>query len=71
MGIKFKDVFAKVKEITGRVLKQVVVQEASKIPAVEAEVEAQKVVAGKNILWSYFPLMLIGGLVIFSIAKFK
>ena len=71
MGIKFKDVFSKVLKITGDVLKQVVVQEASKIPAVEAEVEAQKVVAGKNMLWSYFPMMLIGCLVVFSIAKFK
>jgi len=71
MGIKFKDIFGKVLKITGEVLKQVVIQEASKIPAVEAEVEAQKVVAGKNVLWSYFPMMLIGGLVVFSIAKFK
>jgi len=71
MGISFKDVFSKVLKVTGEVLKQVVVQEASKIPAVEAEVEAQKTVAGKNMLWSYFPMMLIGGLVVFSIAKFK
>ena len=71
MGIKFSEIRAKAGEITKQVLKQVVVQEASKIPAVEAEVQAQKVKAGKNILWQYFPMMLIGVLALFTIIKFK
>jgi len=71
MGITFKEMFADVLDITEEVLKKVVVQKASKIPAVEAEVEAQKVVAGKNILWSYFPLFLIGGLAVFAVIRFK
>lgn len=71
MAINFKDIFGKVLDVTGQVLKQVVIQEVSKIPAVENEIEKQKVVAGKNVLWTIFPWIAFGGLTLLMIGKFK
>ena len=65
MAINFKEVFGKVLKVGGEVLKQVAVQEASKIPAVQKEIEKQKTVVGKNILWTVFPILLAGGLILF------
>ena len=64
-GIDFKAVFGKVLKVGGEVLKQVAVQEASKIPSVQKEIEKQKTVVGKNILWTVFPILLAGGLILF------
>ena len=71
MAINFKDIFGKVLDVTGQVLKQVVIQEVSKIPAVENEIEKQKVVAGKNVLWTIFPWIAFVGLTLLMIGKFK
>lgn len=52
-------------------LKQGVIQEASKTKAVQKAVDEQKVVAGKNILWKYFPYAVLAGLGIFFVSKVK
>lgn len=71
MGIDFEKSFGGIWKTFKQVLGQTVIQEASQIPKVQKKIEEQKVVAGKNILWQYFPAMLIGTLMIFAIAKFK
>ena len=52
-------------------LQQGVIQETSKIKAVQQAVEDQKVIAGKNILWKYFPYAVLAGLGIFMIARVR
>lgn len=71
MGIDFEKAFGGIWNTFKQVLGQTIVQQGSQIPQIQEEVEKQKVVAGKNILWQYFPAMLIGTLMIFAIAKFK
>lgn len=66
----FKDIVDNLWRVTQDVLKQVAVRELSKTEAVIKEVEAQKTIAGKNILWQYFPFIL-GGLVLVMILRFK
>lgn len=66
----FKDVVDNLWRVTQDVLKQVAVRELSKTEAVRREVEAQKTLTGKNILWQYFPFIL-GGLVLVMILRFK
>jgi len=63
-GIDFKAAFGNVLKIGGKVLKQMAIQEASKIPAVQKEIEKQKTIAGKNILWTVFPMLFAGGLIL-------
>lgn len=65
------EVFKKTLNIGLELLKQGVIQEASKSKAIQAEVEKQKVVAGKNILWTYFPFVILGGMGIFMLSKVK
>ena len=71
MGIDFEKQFSGIWKTFKTVLAQTVIQEGSQIPGVQEQIEKQKVVAGKNILWQYFPAMLIGTLMVFAIAKFK
>jgi len=66
----FKDVLDNLLKITGDVLKQVAVKELSKTEAVRKEIEEQKSLTGKNILWQYFPFVL-GGLVLVMVLRFK
>ena len=66
----FKSIVQNLLRVTGDVLKQVAVRELSKTEAVRTEIEAQKTITGKNILWQYFPFIL-GGLVLVMIVRFK
>lgn len=54
-----------------RGIKQGVIQEGAKTKAVQKEIESQKTVAGKNILWNYFPYFILGGVGLFMLAKVK
>jgi len=71
MGIDFKAFFEDGANFVLEVFKNSVIQRLSQTKEVQAEVEAQKVTAGKNILWQYFPFMVIGVLAITLIARFK
>ncbi len=71
MGIDLEKAFGRTWTIFKQVLAQTVIQQGSEIPAVQEAVEKQKVVAGKNILWQYFPLMFIGLVTVFAISRFK
>lgn len=66
----FKDVLDNLGKVALDVLKQVAVREISKTEVVQKEVEVQKTLAGKNILWQYFPFILVG-LVLVVVLRFK
>lgn len=66
----FKDIVKHFLSVTGDVLKQVAVKELSKTEAVRKEIETQKTLTGKNMLWQYFPFVL-GGLVLIMVLRFK
>ena len=66
----FKDIVDNLWRVTQDVLKQVAVRELSKTEAVRKEIEEQKTITGKNILWQYFPFIL-GGLVLVMVLRFK
>ena len=69
--INVGDVFKKTLAAALGILEKSVIQAGSEIPAVQRAVEDQKVVAGKNILWKYFPYAVLAGLGIFMIAKVR
>ncbi|MBA7497088.1 hypothetical protein ES702_07697 [subsurface metagenome] len=69
-GTSFKDVINSLKETALYVLKEIAVKELSKTEAIQKEIETQKTVAGKNILWQYFPFI-IAGLAAVAIIRFK
>lgn len=69
-GIDFEKFFGQAWEITKTVLGTMVVQEGSKIPQVQKQISAAKVSAGKSALWSAFPIILIGAVILFAIKKF-
>lgn len=69
--INVGDMFKKTVAAALGILGQAVIQEGSKIPAVQREIEAQKTVAGKNVLWKYFPYAILAGMGIFMISKVK
>jgi len=71
MGIDFKTFFQDGANFVLETFKNSLIQKLSQTKQVQAEVEAQKVVAGKNILWQYFPFMVIGILAVTLIARFK
>lgn len=71
MGIDFKEFFEDGANFVLGVFKDAVIQRVSQTTEVQKEVEAQKVVAGKNILWQYFPFMVVGVLAVALIARFK
>lgn len=52
-------------------IKESVIQEGSQIKEVQKEVEEQKLVAGKNILWKYFPYFILGTFGLFMLWKVK
>lgn len=68
--VSFKSVIDNLWQTTQEVLKQIAVKELSKTEAVQKEIEAQKSVTGKNILWKAFPYIL-GGLVVLMVIRFK
>ena len=70
-GIDFKSFFEDGANFVLDVFKNSLIQRVSQTKEVQDEVEAQKVVAGKNILWQYFPFMVIGVLAVTLIARFK
>ena len=69
--INVGDIFKKTLAAALGILQQSVIQEGAKIPAVQRAVENQKVVAGKNLLWKYFPYAILAGMGIFMISKVK
>ena len=50
---------------------QSAVEQAADMKPVQQEIEKQKVVAGKNILWTYFPYILFGTVGLFMLARIK
>lgn len=54
-----------------RGLKDVAIKEGSKIEAVQKEVEAQKLVMSKELLWKAFPFVVVIGLTLWLIGRFK
>lgn len=70
-GIDFKSFFQDGANFVLNVFKDSLIQKISQTKEVQVEVEAQKVVAGKNILWQYFPFMVVGVLAITLISRFK
>ena len=71
MGIDFKEFFQDGANFVVDVFKNSLIQRVSQTKEVQKEVEAQKVVAGKNILWQYFPFIVIGSLAVILISRFK
>ena len=70
-GIDFKSFFQDGADFVLDVFKNSLIQKVSQTKEVQDEIEAQKVVAGKNILWQYFPFIVVGVLAITLIARFK
>jgi len=70
-GIDFKSFFKDGADFVLDVFKNSLIQKVSQTQAVQDEVEAQKVIAGKNLVWAYLPFILIGAVVITMIARFK
>lgn len=68
--VSFKSVLDNLWQTTQDVLKQIAVKELSKTEVIQREIEAQKSVTGKNILWKAFPYIL-GGLVLVMVLRFK
>jgi len=69
-NLKSESIFSKAFEALKTVVKQFAVQESAKIPAVQKEIEEQKIKAGKEALWSAFPVIIIGALAFYVIRKF-
>ena len=69
--INVGDLFKKTLGAALGILQQSVIQEGAKIPQVQREVEKQKTIAGKNLLWKYFPYAILAGMGIFMISKVK
>lgn len=70
-GIDFKSFFQDGADFVFNVFKDAVIQKVSQTEEVQKEIETQKVKAGKNILWQYFPFIVVGVLAITLIARFK
>lgn len=69
-NLKSESIFSKAFEALKTVVKQFAVQEGAKIPAVQKEIAAQKLKAGKEVLWSSFPVILVAALAFIVIKKF-
>ncbi|MBA7497074.1 hypothetical protein ES702_07683 [subsurface metagenome] len=54
-----------------RGLKDIAIKEGAKIEAVQKEVEAQKLVMSKELLWKIFPFVVVIGLTLWLIGRFK
>ena len=71
MGIDFKEFFEDGANFIFEAFKNFAIEKISQTKEVQKEVDAQKVTAGKNILWQYFPFMVIGILAVTLITRFK
>lgn len=69
--VSFKGILAGFFKVMGEVLGKYAVQEGSKIPAVQQEVERQKTFLSKEVLWKAFPFIAVGGLILFVVSKVK
>lgn len=67
--INVGDIFKKTLAAALNIAGQAVIQEASKTKVVQREVEKQKTIAGKNLLWKYFPYAILAGFGIFMMTK--
>ena len=47
------------------------VEQVSDIKPVQKEIEKQKTIAGKNILWTYFPYVIVGLAGLFMLSRVK
>jgi len=65
------DVFKKTLAAALGILQQTVIQQASKTKVVQKAVEEQKTIAGKNLLWKYFPYAILAGMGIFMLSKVR
>lgn len=70
-GIDFKAFFKDSADFLFNTFKNSLIERASQTKEVQDEVERQKVIAGKNILWQIFPFVVIGSLAVILIARFK
>lgn len=52
-------------------IKNAAIQDTAKVKAVQKEIESQKTVAGKNILWTYFPYFILGTVGIVMLTRIK
>ena len=52
-------------------LAQAAIEQVADTKPVQQAIEKQKVVAGKNILWTYFPYILLGSVGLFMLARIK
>lgn len=64
-------VFGAIAEKAWDLVKKAAIEQVAETKVVQQEVEKQKVVAGKNILWTYFPYILLGTVGIFMLARIK
>ena len=52
-------------------LAQAAIEQVADTKPVQEAIEKQKVVAGKNVLWTYFPYILLGSVGLFMLARIK
>ena len=52
-------------------LAQAAIDQVADTKPVQQAIEKQKVVAGKNVLWTYFPYILLGSVGLFMLARIK
>jgi len=69
-NLKSESIFSKAFEALKTVVKQFAVQEGAKIPAVQKAIAEEKVKAGKEALWTSFPIILVAALAFLVIRKF-
>lgn len=70
MGLNLEKIGAKIWETAKEILAKTAYSEASKQPGVQYEFEKAKTKAGKEVLWSAFPVIFIGFLAYIAIKKF-
>ena len=70
-AINVGDEFKKGLAVMLTTIAQSVIQKGSEIPAVQKEISNQQTVAGKNLLWKYFPYAILAGGLIFVISKVR
>lgn len=67
--VSFKSLVDNLWKTTQDVLRQVAVKEISKTESVRKEIEVQKTLAGKELLWKIFPIAIIGIIALWALAK--
>jgi len=50
---------------------QAAIDQVADTKPVQEAIDKQKVVAGKNVLWTYFPYILLGSVGLFMLARIK